>query len=173
MLKSPVAATHPIKQGSALVGLFSLLLYGFVYTPLKRVGPIAVFVGAFPGAFPPMIGWVAATNHFTLEPGILFAIQFFWQFPHFWAIGWFLYEDYEKAGIFMLPTGKKDKACTKILDALLFLIAVSWTTQIYIGKRVEKRRFFGSWSCLLKLVIIIFFFFFFFPGNRNLLLLKS
>ena len=73
---------------AGVIGVLSFILYGFVYTPLKRVGPISVFVGAIPGAFPPMIGWIAATNHFGLEPGILFAIQFFWQFPHFWAIAW-------------------------------------------------------------------------------------
>ena len=72
------------------LAVLSTILYGFVYTPLKKVGPIAVFVGAIPGAFPPMIGWVAATNQFGLEPGILFAIQFIWQFPHFWAISWVL-----------------------------------------------------------------------------------
>jgi protoheme IX farnesyltransferase len=91
------------------LGVLSFFLYGFVYTPLKRVGPISVFVGAFPGAFPPMIGWVAASNHFGLEPGILFAIQFFWQFPHFWAIAWVADEDYQRAGFKMLPNnGHKD-----------------------------------------------------------------
>lgn len=94
---------------AGLLGLLSFFLYGFVYTPLKRVGPISVFVGAFPGAFPPMIGWVAATNQFGLEPGILFAIQFFWQFPHFWAIAWVADEDYQRAGFKMLPNnGHKD-----------------------------------------------------------------
>jgi len=94
---------------AAAIGLLSYILYGYVYTPLKRVGPISVFVGAFPGAFPPMIGWVAATGHFGWEPGILFAIQFFWQFPHFWAIAWVADADYRKAGFKMLPNdGKKD-----------------------------------------------------------------
>lgn len=94
---------------AGLLGLLSFFLYGFVYTPLKRVGPISVFVGAIPGAFPPMIGWVAATGHFGLEPGILFAIQFFWQFPHFWAIAWVADDDYQRAGFKMLPnSGRKD-----------------------------------------------------------------
>ena len=88
---------------AAALAVLSLLLYGFVYTPLKRKGQIAVFVGALPGAFPPMIGWVAATNHFGWAPGILFAIQFFWQFPHFWAIGWLAFDEYKKAGIQMMP----------------------------------------------------------------------
>lgn len=113
---------------SALLALLSLVLYGFVYTPLKRVGPIAVFVGAFPGAFPPMIGWVAATNHFGLEPGILFAIQFFWQFPHFWAIAWVLDDDYKRAGFKLLPAnGLKDADTTmQIMIYTLFLLPVGW-----------------------------------------------
>lgn len=113
---------------TGLISLLSLVLYGFVYTPLKRVGPIAVFVGAFPGAFPPMIGWVAATNHFGLEPGILFAIQFFWQFPHFWAIAWVLDEDYKRAGFKLLPAnGLKDVDTTlQIMIYTLFLVPIGW-----------------------------------------------
>lgn len=113
---------------TGLISLLSLVLYGFVYTPLKRVGPIAVFVGAFPGAFPPMIGWVAATNHFGLEPGILFAIQFFWQFPHFWAIAWVLDEDYKRAGFKLLPAnGLKDSDTTlQIMIYTLFLLPIGW-----------------------------------------------
>ncbi|NIJ51040.1 heme o synthase [Dyadobacter arcticus] len=113
---------------TGLLSLLSLVLYGFVYTPLKRVGPIAVFVGAIPGAFPPMIGWVAATNHFGLEPGILFAIQFFWQFPHFWAIAWVLDEDYKRAGFKLLPAnGLKDLDTTfRIMIYTLFLLPVGW-----------------------------------------------
>lgn len=113
---------------TALLAALSTVLYGFVYTPLKRVGPIAVFVGAIPGAFPPMIGWIAATNHFGLEPGILFAIQFFWQFPHFWAIAWVLDEDYKRAGFKMLPSkGGKDLNTTiQIMIWTLCLIPVGW-----------------------------------------------
>src|SRR5690606_24791108 len=85
-------------------------LYTCVYTPLKTVTPLAVFAGAFPGAIPFMLGWVAVTNDFGIEPGTLFMIQFFWQFPHFWAIGWSLHDQYSKAGFKMLPTGKRDKA---------------------------------------------------------------
>ncbi|MFD2572280.1 heme o synthase [Spirosoma soli] len=112
---------------AAALAVLSLLLYGFVYTPLKRKGPIAVFVGALPGAFPPMIGWVAATNHYGLEPGILFAIQFFWQFPHFWAIGWLAFDEYKKAGIQMMPgDGKNAKTAYRIMIYTLFLIPVGW-----------------------------------------------
>lgn len=113
---------------TGLISLLSLVLYGFVYTPLKRVGPIAVFVGAFPGAFPPMIGWVAATNTFGLEPGILFAIQFFWQFPHFWAIAWVLDEDYKRAGFKLLPAKGLKNADTalQMMIYTLFLLPVGW-----------------------------------------------
>lgn len=112
---------------AAALAVLSLLLYGFVYTPLKRKGQIAVFVGALPGAFPPMIGWIAATNHFGWAPGILFAIQFFWQFPHFWAIGWLAFDEYKKAGIQMMPgDGKTSETAFRIMLYTLFLIPVGW-----------------------------------------------
>lgn len=113
---------------TAAIGTLSYILYGFVYTPLKRVGPISVFVGAFPGAFPPMIGWLAATNSFGWEPGILFAIQFFWQFPHFWAIAWVADEDYKKAGFKMLPNdGKKNlKTAFTIMIYTVFLVPLAF-----------------------------------------------
>ena len=95
---------------TALFGALSIFIYTCIYTPLKAVTPLSVFVGAFPGAIPFMLGWVAATGSFGIEPGILFMVQFFWQFPHFWAIGWMMDNDYKKAGFKMLPTGKPDKA---------------------------------------------------------------
>jgi protoheme IX farnesyltransferase len=113
---------YNINPKTAMFGAVSIFLYTSVYTPLKTVTPLAVFAGALPGAIPFMLGWVAATGHFGIEPGTLFMIQFFWQFPHFWAIGWFLYNDYEKAGFFMLPTGKKDKG-----TAVQILMYVIWT----------------------------------------------
>ncbi|MBC7695538.1 MAG: protoheme IX farnesyltransferase [Burkholderiales bacterium] len=91
---------------SALVGLFSLLLYGFVYTPLKKVNSVAVLVGAVPGALPCLIGWVAATGEFSIGGWVLFGIQFLWQFPHFWAIAWLAHEDYSTAGFKLLPGDK-------------------------------------------------------------------
>jgi protoheme IX farnesyltransferase len=114
-----------INPKSAMFGAISIFLYTSVYTPLKTKTPLSVFVGAFPGAIPFMLGWVAATGSFGIEAGTLFLIQFFWQFPHFWAIGWFLYEDYEKAGFYMLPTGKKDKstAIQTILYTVWLLVA--------------------------------------------------
>ena len=115
-----------INPKTAMFGAISIFLYTSLYTPLKTVTPLAVFVGAFPGAIPFMLGWVAATDHFGIEAGTLFLIQFLWQFPHFWAIGWFLYEDYEKAGFFMLPTGKKDtKTATQIILYTIWLLIAS------------------------------------------------
>ncbi|NQZ77283.1 MAG: protoheme IX farnesyltransferase [Ekhidna sp.] len=90
---------------AAGLSLLSLILYAFIYTPLKRVGPIAVFVGAIPGALPPLIGWAAATGIVSYEAMIIFAIQFIWQFPHFWAIAWVSDDDYKKAGFKLLPGG--------------------------------------------------------------------
>ena len=91
---------------SAFVGLLSLLLYGFVYTPLKKVNSIAVLIGAIPGALPCLIGWVAATGEFSIGGWVLFGIQFLWQFPHFWAIAWLAHEDYSTAGFKLLPGDK-------------------------------------------------------------------
>ena len=115
-----VALLYSINPKTAMFGAISIFLYTSIYTPLKTVTSLSVFVGAFPGAIPFMLGWVAATGEFGIEAGTLFLIQFFWQFPHFWAIGWFLYEDYEKAGFFMLPTGKKDKGTS--LQIILYTI---------------------------------------------------
>jgi len=91
---------------SAMVGLFSLFLYGFIYTPLKKVNSLAVLVGALPGALPCLIGWLAATNEFSAGGWILFSIQFLWQFPHFWAIAWVAHKDYSAAGFKLLPSDK-------------------------------------------------------------------
>lgn len=100
-----IAALYIVNPKTAMFGGISIFLYTSVYTPLKTRTPLSVFVGAFPGAIPFMLGWVAATNDFGIEAGVLFMIQFFWQFPHFWAIGWVLYDDYKKAGFNLLPTG--------------------------------------------------------------------
>jgi protoheme IX farnesyltransferase len=107
-----------------LISMLSMVLYSFVYTPLKRVGPIAVFVGAIPGALPPLLGWVAATGQITYEAMIIFGIQFIWQFPHFWAIAWLADEDYQKAGFKLLPAkGKKDmRTAINIMIYTLFLL---------------------------------------------------
>jgi protoheme IX farnesyltransferase len=99
---------YSINPMSAMFGALSIFIYVLIYTPMKAVSGWAVFVGAFPGAIPFMLGWVAATNKFGIEPGTLFAIQFMWQFPHFWAIAWLVHDDYLKAGYNLLPTGKRD-----------------------------------------------------------------
>jgi len=122
-----IVILYIINPQTAMFGAISIFLYTCVYTPLKTKTPLSVFVGAIPGAIPFMLGWVAATDDFGIEPGTLFAIQFFWQFPHFWAIGWFLYEDYKKGGFFMLPTGKQDKATA--LQTLMYSI---WTLLVSI-----------------------------------------
>ncbi|SMO60696.1 protoheme IX farnesyltransferase [Flavobacterium resistens] len=135
-----ISLLYTINAKSAMFAAISIFLYTSIYTPLKTVTSLSVFVGAFPGAIPFMLGWVAATGEFGIEAGTLFLIQFFWQFPHFWAIGWFLYEDYEKAGIFMLPTGKKDKgtALQVILYTIWLIIAsllpvLGYTGQLFIS----------------------------------------
>ncbi|MES2240378.1 MAG: heme o synthase [Bacteroidota bacterium] len=131
-----LALLYMINPKTAMFGAISIFLYTSVYTPLKTVTSLSVFVGAFPGAIPFMLGWVAATGDFGIEAGTLFLVQFFWQFPHFWAIGWFLYEDYEKAGFFMLPTGKKDKgtALQVILYTVWLIIASLLPSIGYTGK---------------------------------------
>lgn len=111
---------------SGVLGLLAFFSYVFIYTPLKPFTSLAVFVGAFPGAIPPMLGYVAATGVFGVEPGILFAVQFFWQFPHFWAIAWVADEDYRKAGFSLLPfaEGRSKRSSYQILLYSLFLIPV-------------------------------------------------
>jgi protoheme IX farnesyltransferase len=118
---------YTINKQTAMFGAISIFLYTSVYTPLKTKTPLSVFVGAIPGAIPFMLGWVAATDDFGIEPGTLFALQFFWQFPHFWAIGWFLFEDYKKGGFFMLPTGKQDKG-----TAVQIIMYTIWTILVSI-----------------------------------------
>ncbi len=117
---------YSINPKSALFGAISIFLYTSVYTPLKSVTPLAVFVGAIPGAIPFMLGWVAATDAFSIEPGILFLIQFLWQFPHFWSIAWLQYDEYKKAGFNLMPMGQKNrKAVMQILIYIVCLIVVS------------------------------------------------
>jgi len=118
-----VKFTNPL---TVVLSMVSLLLYSFVYTPLKRVGPIAVFVGAIPGAFPPLLGWVAATGTIGYEALVLFGIQFIWQFPHFWAIAWVSHEDYQKAGFKLLPAGgnKDFHTAIQIMIYTLFLLPI-------------------------------------------------
>jgi len=145
---SGIAILYTINPRTAMYGAISIFLYTCVYTPLKTKTPLAVFVGAIPGAIPFMLGWVAARNDFGIEPGTLFAIQFLWQFPHFWAIGWFLYEDYKKAGFFMLPTGKQDKG-----TAVQIITYTIWTV---LASIVPVFGFTGDLSLSIVGAIVVF-----------------
>ncbi|RYF20085.1 MAG: protoheme IX farnesyltransferase [Flavobacteriales bacterium] len=126
---------------TGLLSVFSILLYAFAYTPLKRKSPIAVFVGAIPGALPPLIGYLAAFGSLKSDlfldidykiAVILFLIQFVWQFPHFWAIAWVLDDDYKKAGFRLLPTKKRDKTSALFtFVSTLILIPVSLLPTFY------------------------------------------
>lgn len=118
---------------AALLSFISLILYSFVYTPMKKFGPIAVFIGAIPGALPPLIGWVASTGQITLEAIIIFSIQFIWQFPHFWAIAWMYDDDYKKVGFKLLPNnGEKNlKTAVNIMIYTLFLVPLGLLPTIF------------------------------------------
>ena len=115
-----------INVKSFTVGFISMVLYVLAYTPLKTKTPLSVLVGAFPGAFPFALGWIAATNKFDEVALFLFLFQFLWQFPHFWAIAWLLDEDYKKAGFKLLPTGEKNNIATlQIFLYTLVMVPVS------------------------------------------------
>ncbi len=117
---------YTINPKTALFAAISIFLYTSVYTPMKPLSPISVFIGALPGAIPFMLGWVAATGKFGIEAGVLFLIQFFWQFPHFWAIGWLQFDEYKKAGFNMMPTGEKNRKASKLIILYtIFMIIVS------------------------------------------------
>ena len=122
-----------INLNSALLGFGAFFIYVFIYTPMKQKTAWAVFVGAIPGAVPPLLGAIAATNEFGFVPGILFFVQFTWQFPHFWAIAWVLHEDYQKAGFFLLPSssGKSKASAFHIASYSLALIPFSLAPWFY------------------------------------------
>ncbi len=131
-----IGMLYYINPKTALFGAISIFLYTSAYTPLKSVTPLTVFVGAIPGAIPFMLGWVAATNHFGIEAGILFMIQFFWQFPHFWAIGWLQFDEYKKAGFNMLPMKKKDRGAIK--QIILYTIVMMLVSIIPVLKQTGQ-----------------------------------
>ena len=144
-----ISLLYTINPKTAMFGAISIFLYTSIYTPLKTMTSLSVFVGAFPGAIPFMLGWVAATGEFGIESGTLFLIQFFWQFPHFWAIGWFLYEDYEKAGFYMLPTGKRDKG-----TALQIILYTVW---LILASLLPVLGFTGRFYITPIAAIVVFF----------------
>jgi len=128
---------YQLNLGSMLLGLAAFVSYVFIYTPMKRVTPWAVFVGAFPGAIPPMLGAVAGSDDFGLVPGVLFFVQFVWQFPHFWAIAWVTYDDYKLGGFSLLPSASgrsKSSAFQIVVYALAWIPftllpwLMKWTT---------------------------------------------
>jgi len=127
-----LAILYSINPKSALFGAISIFLYTSVYTPLKSVTPLAVFVGAFPGAIPFMLGWVAATNHFSIEAGTLFLIQFLWQFPHFWAIAWLQFDEYKKAGFNLMPMGQKNKKA--VVQIIIYIVCLTLVSIIPVFK---------------------------------------
>lgn len=112
---------------SGILGTLALVLYTLVYTPMKQKSPLAVFVGAIPGAIPPMLGYASVSGELSMEAAILFSVQFMWQFPHFWSIAWVLDDDYKKAGFYLLPSrGGRDKGSAfQILIYTLCLMPVS------------------------------------------------
>lgn len=151
-----------INLPSAVLGLFAYIMYVFIYTPLKRITPWAVFVGAFPGAIPPMLGAVAATGKFSYLSGVLFFVQFIWQFPHFWAIAWVVYDDYKAGGFSLLPSkhGKSKNSAFQIALYSLLLIPLSllpwkeeWTSDItlYVGVVMGTLFFLQSYKLLISL----------------------
>ena len=154
-----VTALYILNPKTAMFGAISIFMYTGIYTPLKTVTPLSVFVGALPGAIPFMLGWVAATDDFGIEPGTLFMIQFFWQFPHFWALGWMLDEDYRRAGFKMLPTGAKDKGTVvQIIMYTIWMIVISVIPVFGITGRLQLSVVAAVLVFLLGLVMLFFAF---------------
>jgi protoheme IX farnesyltransferase len=127
------------------LSFLSLLLYAFVYTPMKKVHPVAVLIGAIPGALPPLIGWVAATGQLNAGGWVLFALQFFWQFPHFWAIAWVAFDDYSRAGIRMLPTRERETKFTAIQCMLYSIVLIPMAMMPHMLGMTGN---IGMWVCV-------------------------
>ncbi|CAM4221670.1 heme o synthase [Zobellia nedashkovskayae] len=154
-----VVSLYILNPKTAMFGAISIFLYTSCYTPLKTKTPLAVFVGAIPGAIPFMLGWVAATNEFGIAPGTLFMIQFFWQFPHFWALGWMLDDDYKRGGFKMLPTGKKDKGTAlQIIMYTIWMLVISVVPAFGITGRLQLSIPAAVIIFLMGMVMLIFAF---------------
>ena len=155
---------YSINERTAMFAAVSIFIYTSVYTPLKQITPLSVFAGAIPGAIPFMLGWVACTGEFGIEPGVLFMIQFFWQFPHFWSIAWFLDDDYKKAGFKMLPTGEKDKG-----TALQIIAYIIWTILICIAPAIFNtgRLNISNYAAVLIVIIGVIFLYYGFRLFKN------
>ncbi len=143
-----------VNISAALISLLSLVLYAFAYTPLKRITPVAVLVGAIPGALPPLIGWVAATGQVTFPGVVLFSIQFLWQFPHFWSIAWIMDEDYNKAGFQLLPspTGKSKKSAFHLFFYSLFLLPIA-----IVPMKIGMTGMWGTMALLAGGLMMVYF----------------
>jgi len=146
---------------AGLLSMMSLVLYAFAYTPMKRIHPISVFIGAIPGAMPPLIGWAAATGTISLGGWLFFLIQFFWQFPHYWAIAWVCFEDYARANLRMLPshegktrfTGLQCMFYSIVLVPLVVLprvIGMSGNIGMYISMACGVAYFLASMNFFIK-----------------------
>ena len=155
---------YSINERTAMFAAVSIFIYTSVYTPLKQITPLSVFAGAIPGAIPFMLGWVACTGEFGIEPGVLFMIQFFWQFPHFWSIAWFLDDDYKKAGFKMLPTGEKDKG-----TAVQIIAYIIWTILICIAPAIFNtgRLTISNYAAVLIVIIGMIFLYYGFRLFKN------
>lgn len=151
---------YQLNLGSMLLGLAAFVSYVFIYTPMKRISSWAVFVGAFPGAIPPMLGAVAGSDSFGLIPGVLFFVQFVWQFPHFWAIAWVLYDDYKQGGFSLLPSKSgRSKASAYQIAAYSFALIpftllpwlMGWcgTTTLIVGGILSVLFFLLSYKLLV------------------------
>jgi protoheme IX farnesyltransferase len=137
---------------AGVLSFVSLLLYAFAYTPMKKVHPIAVFIGAIPGALPPLIGWVAATGSLGIGGWVLFLLQFFWQFPHFWAIAYVAFDDYTRAGIRMLPTKEKETKFTALQCMFYSLVLIPLgIVPRFIGLT-------GNWGMMLCVLSALMYF---------------
>lgn len=143
---------YSINIYSALLGLFAYVSYAFIYTPLKPITPWAVFVGAFPGAIPPLLGYIAQTNDFDLQAGVMFFVQFTWQFPHFWAIAWIVFDDYKDGGFSLLPSrsGRTKESAFPIAVYSLVLIGFSLLPWIM--------GWTGIWSLVIAGTLSVIFF---------------
>ena len=164
-LIKPHGSFYGYLSKSSAFGLLSLMIYVLSYTPLKRMSTVSIFIGAIPGAIPVMLGWVAATNQFGLAVGVLFAIQFLWQFPHFISIAWIRDEEYKKAGFKMMYGGKKGKhpvyislICSLVMTVvsvlpffldlkILNLSTISFLIILLLGLWFSKK----SWDLLINL----------------------
>ena len=162
LLLTGTVILYLINLKSAILGLSAFLSYVFLYTPLKTRTPWAVFVGAFPGAIPPFLGAIAATNEFGFLPGILFFVQFTWQFPHFWAIAWVTHDDYQKAGFNLLPSanGKSKQSAFQIMLYSLALIPFSLTPWVF--------NWTGDATFVIASLLGIFFFYYAYKLFLNL-----